>query len=70
MKMAGGGDRLEINGEMTDEQIRETVMRQLKADGMNPEEANIRIERIPAEGGGEQKVKVSVEHEQRRTESR
>lgn len=70
MRMAAGGNALEINKDMTDAQIREAVIRQLKADGMNPEEATINITRIPAAGGEDAKVEVKVEHEQRHTAPR
>ena len=66
----GSGMADQFSADMTDAQIRELVISQLKKDGVNPDDASISISRIPATDGGEGKVKVGVEVEQRRQQTR
>ena len=56
----GFGD---INGEMSDEQIRAIVRQQLEADGVNPDDASISITRMPAEDGAKARVEIGVQVE-------
>ncbi len=59
--MQMGNEPMEINGEMSDEQIRAQIIERLIADGVDPENASISISRSQGAEGEPMRVEVGVE---------